>query len=389
MSALKLGVIGLGDICHAYLSNLQKYPEKVELYACACRTPAKAEEKKAKYGFQKAYADGDSLIRDPDVDMILNLTTPAAHYRYNLEALKAGKHVYSEKPLAATFAEGQEILELARQKGLYVGCAPDTFMGARVQTIRRLMDEGTTGKITGGTASCICRGWEWFHPNPEFFYQAGGGPVLDIGPYYMTALLSLLGPVASVCAMGVQPQAERVIRSGPRAGERFCVEPEIMTSVMAVLQFRSGAVVSYTMSWDSVMPRLELYGEKATVVMCDEDPNGGPNLFGGELLVKDESTYRWKHMPRQEGDEEIPWEVAEVRHPYAAVSFVENDRGIGLVDTADAIREGRMNRASGDMALHMLEVSEAILVSAREHRYVETKTTFSIPEAMPQVSPDV
>ena len=387
MTPLRLGVIGLGDICHAYLSNLQKYPEKVELYACACRTPSKAEEKKEKYGFQKACADGESLIRDPEVDVILNLTTPAAHYAYNLAALKAGKHVYTEKPLAATFAEGREIMELAREKGLYVGCAPDTFMGARVQTIRRLMDEGVTGRITAGTVSCISHGWEWFHPNPEFFYQAGGGPVLDIGPYYMTALLSLLGPVSSVCAMGIQPSSERIIHSGSRAGEHFQAEQEIMTSVMAVLQFRNGAIVNYTMSWDawdSVMPRLELYGEKATVVMCDEDPNGGPNLFGGDLLVKNEDTYRWKHMPRREGDEEIPWEVAEVKHPFDAVSFVENDRGIGLADMVDAIRERRANRASGDMALHMLEVSEAILVSAREHRYVETGTTFSIPEPMPE-----
>lgn len=388
MKPLKLGVIGLGDICHAYLSNLQKYPDRIELYACACRTPARAEEKKETYGFRKAYADGDSLIADPEIDVILNLTTPGAHYYYNLEAIKAGKHVYSEKPLAATFAEGMEIMELARQKGLYVGCAPDTFMGSRIQTIRRLMDEGVTGRIVGGTVSCISHGWEWFHPNPVFFYQAGGGPVLDIGPYYMTALLSLLGPVDSVCAMGVQPEAERMIHSGEKAGQHFPVDPDIMTSVMAVLKFRCGAVVNYTMcwdAWDSLVPRMELYGEKASVVMPDEDPNGGPNLFGGDLLVKDEATYRWKNMPRKEGDEEIPWEIAEVKHPYSAVSFVENNRGIGLVDMAEAIAEGRRNRASGDMALHMLEVSEAILVSAREQRYVQTHTEFELPEAMPQI----
>ena len=387
MKALKLGVIGLGDICHAYLSNLQKYPEMIELYGCACRTPLKAEAKKEQYGFQKAYASGDELIADPDIDVILNLTTPAAHYHYNLAALQAGKHVYSEKPLASTFAEGQEIMDAAREKGLYVGCAPDTFMGARIQTIRRLLDEGILGKINGGTANCISHGWEWFHPGPEFFYQAGGGPVLDIGPYYMTALLSLLGPVEKVCAMGIQPQSARTIHSGPRAGETFDVEPEIMTSLMAVLKFRSGAIVNYNMvwdAWDSLAPRMELYGEKATVVMSDEDPNGGPNLFGGDLLIKDQSTYRWKNMPREEGDEEIPWDIAEVKHPYDAVSFVENDRGIGLVDMAEAVAQGRPNRANGDMALHMLEVSEAILVSAREERYIDIQTGFEIPAAMPQ-----
>ena len=147
MKTLRIGVIGLGDICHAYLSNLQKYPDVVELYACACRTPAKAQAKKEQYGFRKAYATGQELLQDPEVDLVLNLTTPAAHYSYNIAALRAGKHVYSEKPLAATFAEGQEIMKMAEEKGLYVGCAPDTFMGARLQTFRRLMDEGVTGRI--------------------------------------------------------------------------------------------------------------------------------------------------------------------------------------------------------------------------------------------------
>ena len=146
MRALRIGVIGLGDICNAYLTNLQNYPEEVELYACACRTPEKARAKKEQYGFKKAYATGDELIGDPDVDLVLNLTTPAAHYLYNIAAVRAGKHVYTEKPLAATFAEGKEIMDLAKEKGLYVGCAPDTFMGARLQTFRRLIDEGATGE---------------------------------------------------------------------------------------------------------------------------------------------------------------------------------------------------------------------------------------------------
>ena len=387
MKTLRIGVIGLGDICHAYLSNLQKYPDVVELYACACRTPAKAQAKKEQYGFRKAYATGQELLQDPEVDLVLNLTTPAAHYSYNIAALRAGKHVYSEKPLAATFAEGQEIMKMAQEKGLYVGCAPDTFMGARLQTFRRLMDEGVTGRIVAGTANCISHGWEWYHPSPAFFYQKGAGPVLDIGPYYMTALLSLLGPVESVCAMGIQPQKERMIYSEPMKGQMLQVDPDIMTSLSAVLKFRSGAVISYNMiwdAWDSVMPRMELYGTKSTLVMADEDPNQGPNIFGGDTLVKNAETYRWKNMPRHEGDEDIPWEIAEVRHDLGATSFVTNDRGIGLIDIAHAIEEGRPCRASGAMALHMLEVGEAILISAKENRYVQVNTTFDRPEAMPQ-----
>ena len=387
MKILKIGVIGLGDISNAYLTNLNKYPDVVELYACACRTPAKAEAKKEQYGFKKAYASGEELLQDPDVDLVLNLTNPATHYKFNLAALKAGKHVYSEKPLAATYAEGKEIIALAGVKGLYVGCAPDTFMGSRIQTFRRLMDEGVTGDIVGGTANSIAHGWEWFHPNPGFFYQKGAGPVLDIGPYYMTALISLLGPVDSVCAMGIQPQQERMIYSEPLSGQTFQVDPEVMTSLMAVLKFKSGAVVNYNMvwdAWDSVMPRMELYGTKATLVMADEDPNAGPNLFGGDTLVKDQETYRWKNMPRIDGDEDIPWEIAEVKHDYDATSYVTNNRGIGIVDIAHAIDEGRKNRASGAMALHMLEVSEAILVSAKEHRYIQMESTFERPAPMPQ-----
>ena len=219
MKKLRIGVIGLGDISNAYLTNLQKYPDAVELYACACRTAERAEEKKKKYGFIKAYATGEELVQDPEIDLVLNLTTPAAHYKYNLAAVKAGKHVYSEKPLATTYKEGKEIIETAASRGLYVGCAPDTFMGARVQTFRRLMDEGVTGEIVAGTANCISHGWEWYHPNPSYFYENGAGPVLDMGPYYLTALFSLLGPVESVCAMGVQPQQERMIYSEPQKGK--------------------------------------------------------------------------------------------------------------------------------------------------------------------------
>ena len=388
MKTLRIGVIGLGDICHAYLSNLQKYPEAVELYACACRTPEKAEARKEQYGFKKAYASGDELLCDPDVDLVLNLTVPAVHYYYNIAAVRSGKHVYSEKPLAATFAEGKEIMDIAAEKGLYVGCAPDTFMGARLQTFRRLIDEGVTGDIVAGTANCISHGWEWFHPNPGFFYQKGAGPVLDIGPYYMTALLSLLGPVDSVCAMGIQPQKERMIYADNMKGQTLQVDPDIMTSMMAVIRFKCGAVINYNMvwdAWDSVMPRMELYGTKATLAMADEDPNAGPNVFGGDTLIKDIETYRWKHMPRIEGDEDIPWEIAEVKHDFDATSYVTNNRGIGLIDIVYAISEGRPARANGAMALHMLEVSEAILNSAREQRFIQVKSTFDRPEPMPQL----
>ncbi len=387
MKVFKIGVIGLGDISNVYLTNLKKYDTVVELYACACRTPEKAAEKCKHYGFTKSYATGDELIADPDVDIILNLTTPAAHYKYNLAAIKAGKHVYTEKPLANTFAEGQEIMALAKEKGLYVGSAPDTFMGSRVQTIRRMIDEGETGSIIGGIVNCVSHGWEWFHPNPDFFYQPGAGPVHDIGPYYWTALLALLGPVDSVTAMASTPITERTIYSQPLKGQTIKVDPEVLTHVMAVLKFKNGAIVSANMSWnvwDSKLPKMELYGTKATIVMEDQDPNDGPNLFGGVTLMKNVDNYRWKSMPRVQEEMDQPWTEVEVKHDHTSVSQAVNSRGIGLVDMAESIREGKTSRANGDMALHMLEVADGILISAREGRVVTMNTTFTVPEAMPQ-----
>lgn len=387
MKRYKLGVIGLGDISNAYLTNLQKYADEVEFYGCACRSLEKAERKAKEYGFSHAYASGDELIADPEIDIILNLTTPNMHYYYNLEALKAGKHVYTEKPLAATFEEGSALMKLAKEKHLSVGCAPDTFMGARVQTFRRLIDEGVTGEITAGVANCVSHGWEWFHPSPDFFYQPGAGPVLDIGPYYLTALLALLGPADRVCAMGNQPQSERRVYSDPEGQKTISVDPDVMTTLFAVIHFKSGAVVNVNMSWDawdSTLPRMELYGTKATLCIDEEDPNAGPNLFGGDTLVKTKETYRWKSMPRNEEESAIPWETAEVQHDFDATSYVTNNRGIGLIDTIRSIRENRPNRASGDMALHMLEVAEAILISARDNRYVTLTSDFDRPAAMPK-----
>lgn len=387
MKIFKIGVIGLGDISNVYLTNLKKYSDVVELYACACRTPEKAEEKCRHYGFTKAYATGDELIADPEVDIILNLTTPAAHYKYNLAAIKAGKHVYTEKPLANTFAEGKEIIDLAKEKGLYVGSAPDTFMGSRVQTFKRMIDEGQTGDIIGGIVNCVGHGWEWFHPNPSFFYQPGAGPVHDIGPYYWTALLALLGPVDSVTAMGSTPEIKRTIYSEPLKGEIIDVAPEVLTHVMAVLKFKNGAIVSANMSWnawDSTLPKMELYGTKATLVMEEPDPNDGPNLFGGVTLMKTKDNYRWKSMPRVQAEMDQPWTEVEVKHDHDSVSQAVNSRGIGLVDMALAIREGKTSRASGDMALHMLEVADAMITSAKEGHIVTMTTSFEIPEPMPQ-----
>lgn len=222
MKKLRVGVIGIGDISNVYLNNLKKY-DAVEVVACASRGLEKAQRKAAEHGIPKAYASGMELIADPDIDIILNLTTPQAHYEYNLAALKAGKHVYTEKPLAMTFEQGRELVSLAKEKGLLIGCAPDTFLGGRLQNICELIDAATGPHH--GRRRVVCRSrHEFHHPAPAFFYQPGAGPLYDMGPYYVTALLSLLGPVKRVCAMATKAGETRTVPSGPSKGQVLPVD---------------------------------------------------------------------------------------------------------------------------------------------------------------------
>ncbi len=197
MKPFNVGVLGIGDISDVYISHLKSY-DIVSVVACAGRDLEKARRKAEAHGLPKAYATAAALIADPDINIVLNLTLPAVHAELTTMALQAGKHVYTEKPLAATYVEGKRILALAKERGLSVCCAPDTFLGGRLQTCRRLIDDGSIGEVTAASAFVVSHGHEWFHPNPEFFYKPGAGPLLDIGPYYVTALVSLLGPARAV-----------------------------------------------------------------------------------------------------------------------------------------------------------------------------------------------
>lgn len=383
MERIRVGVVGIGDISDVYLNNLKKY-DAVELVACAARNLDKAQRKAAQHGIPKAYASAMELIADPDVDLLLNLTTPAAHFEYNLAALRAGKHVYTEKPLAMNYAEGKQLVELAREKGLYLGCAPDTFLGARLQNCRELLDAGKLGRITAGGAYVVSHGHEWHHPSPDFFYQPGAGPLYDIAPYYMTALLSLLGPVRRVCAMANCAERTRIIPTGDKKGNPIAVNVD--THVTGTLEFVSGAIVTLTASfdvWDSELPRIELYGTEGTLLLRDIDPLAGPNFFGGDTLLRTKERYRWQDAARSPRFVDVPWEIAENKHPFGSVSHAENPRGIGLVDLVYALRAGRPARASGEMALHSLEIMDGMMLSAQEHRFYELETTFARPAPLP------
>ncbi len=377
----QIGVVGLGDISAVYLDNLKKY-DNVALLACASRGLDKAQTIADAHEIPCAYKDVDALIADPDIDIILNLTVPEVHGAINLAALRAGKHVYSEKPLAATLAEATEIMDEAERRGLYVGCAPDTFLGGRLQACRELIDNDSIGRVIGAGAYVVSHGHEWHHPNPDFFYQPGAGPLLDIGPYYMTALLALLGPVKRCSAMSSRAFDKRTIETLPRRGEEIPVDVD--THIMANMEFENGALVNLLASfdvWDSELPRIEIYGTKGTICIRDVDPISGPNLFGGEIWLRTKENYRWVTNPRPATLSD--WTIVEHNHPFNETGHDINSRGIGLVDMALAIRDGRPARASGAMAYHSLEVMECILKSAKENRYYEPQSRFELPAPLP------
>lgn len=377
-----VGVVGIGDISDVYIDNLKRYSDIVEVVGCAARDLEKARDKAKRHGLRRAYASPAELYADGEIDIVLNLTVPSAHASLTLEALRAGKHVYSEKPLAVTFDESRRIIALAAASGLRVGCAPDTFLGGRLQTFRALIDEGRLGTIVAASAFVLTHGPEWHHPNPAFFYQPGGGPVLDLGPYYVTALVALLGPVETVAAMARRTFTERVVQTEPLRGQSLQVDVD--THVSASLRFASGPLATLITSfdvWDSDLPRLEIYGSQATLAMIDPDPLGGPNLFGGKVQLRDATNARWQRLPRPSATDE-PIDVA-VAHPFTSTSHADNSRGIGLVDMAYGIRDGRPGRASGEMALHAMEILESIHRSAHEGRHVPMTTTFERPAPLP------
>jgi len=386
MKPYRVGVIGIGDISDVYLNYLKKYPI-VDVVACASRGLDKARRKADQHGIPRPYASGRDLIADEDIDIILNLTTPAGHGEYNIAALEAGKHVYSEKPLAASLDEAKAIMDLADRNHLKVGCAPDTFLGGRLQTCRALMDEGRIGRPVAATAFVVSRGHEWHHPNPDFFYQAGGGPLLDIGPYYVTALLSLLGPAARVCGMSSRAFDSREVMFGPRSGESMTVDVD--THITASIEFTDGVLGTIVTSfdiWDSQLPRIEIYGTEGTLCIPDIDPLSGPNLFGGPLWLRTEDNARWKGQPRP--DTLPDWIDVPMDRPFSEVGHDANSRGLGLVDMAYALRDGRPHRASGAMAFHSIELMEGVLRSAAERRFVEVESRFERPEPLPEDFPE-
>jgi len=361
--SLRIGIVGCGNISMAYLRNAPLF-RGVEIVACADINPDAAARRAADFGIRAM--EVGALIADPTVDLVLNLTIPVAHFDISMKALSAGKHVFTEKPLAVQAEAGRTLVVTAAARGLALGSAPDTFLGAAGRLARRLTEQGRIGTPVTGTAFMLGRGMEHWHPDPSFYYQTGAGPVMDMGPYYLTMLVNLMGPVRRVQAVATSGQPERLITAaGPKHGTRFKVGTP--TSVLSLLEFNCGAIVTFGASWDvfrhSNHP-IELHGTKGSLRLPD------PDTFGGVVAVSHGGA---------------AWEEADTSTMlYGAVNWPvdapdrANYRMLGLADLARAVIEGRAPRASGDLALHVLEVMEAILLAG------ETGTAQTVPVMITQ-----
>lgn len=355
MEKVGIGLIGCGNISAAYLGAASRFPI-LDVRAVSDLNP-KAAEARADEFRVPAKSVGE-VLADPSIEIIVNLTVPLAHVEVGLQAIAAGKHVHSEKPLAVTTADARRLLDAAKENSLRVGCAPDTFLGGAQQTCRKLIDEGAIGAPIAGTAFFMCPGHERWHPNPGFYYLQGGGPMLDMGPYYITALVNLLGPVKRVAGIASRARSERLVTSEPLKGTRVPVE--VATHVAGTLEFASGPVVTMVMSFDVARHRhrpIELYGTDAAMAVPD------PNHFGGQIETSNAND----------------WRATVTEHPYANGNF----RIIGVADMAHAIRTNRPHRASGDLAFHVLEVMEAFQRSSNEGRHVTIESQPDRPAMLP------
>jgi predicted dehydrogenase len=368
MKPVILGLIGCGNISDTYFKGAAR-SHLVRIKACADVRPEAALAKAEQHDVQAMSVE--QLLADPEIEIVINLTVPQSHVAVAQQVLAAGKHVYLEKPLATDFVEAQALLATAAAKGLRVGCAPDTFFGGAHQACRAAIDAGCIGRPIGGAVAVLSHGMESWHPNPAFFYQRGGGPIHDMGPYYITQLVNLLGPVARVSACATIGNPQRAITSQPLAGQT--IDVTVPTTVNGTLQFAQGANVTMSASWDvwgHQRAPIEIYGTEGSLLGTN------PNFFGGSP--------QWCERGG-------PWQALDISaHPFGADNHttnagvsVANYRVVGVLDMAMAIRQDRPHRASGELALHVLEVLDAFERSSNEGRHITIATPVVRPAAVP------
>ena len=352
MKTVKIGIIGCGYISGIYLKMAKTFPI-LETVGCADLITERSQARAAEFGVPHVYTD-EELLADPEIEIVVNLTPPLVHAGVALDALRAGKSVYNEKPLAIRREDAQEMLRIARERGLRVGGAPDTFMGAGQQTCRQVIDSGIIGTPVAATAFMTCHGHEGWHPDPEFYYQVGGGPMFDMGPYYLTALINMLGPVRRVTGSARVSFPERTITSQPKNGQ--VIKVEVPTHVAGILDFENGAVATIITSfdvWQANLPKIEIYGSLGTLSVPD------PNIFGGTVRV---------HTGARQV-EEVP----------LLPNYAENTRSLGVADMAHAIRGGRPHRAGSELTYHVLDIMHAIHDASEQCRHIELTSTCERP----------
>jgi predicted dehydrogenase len=353
-----IGIIGAGVISDIYLKNLTSVMPNTRVIGIADLLVERAQARAETYDVGAFSVD--ELLAHPEVEIVVNLTIPKAHGPVAQHVVEAGKSVYNEKPLTLSRSEAETLRATAQANGVLVGCAPDTFLGGGLQSARKAIDDGLIGTPVAATAAMITRGHERWHPDPYFYYQPGAGPMLDMGPYYVTALVSILGPVTRVASSAKKSFAERKITSRPKAGEKIPVNVD--THIVATLDFASDVTATIMTSFDlfdTERYRLVVYGSEGTLRLPD------PNTFGGPLQLLRGGSEEWEDLP--------------LTHPWT-----ENNRGLGVSDMARALREGGTGRASGDLAAHVLDVMYATIESSAEERHIHLQTTATRPEPMPE-----
>ncbi len=384
---VKVAMIGVGAISGIYLQNITKTFREIELVGLCDLIPERAEngaayvkgetEKGAKVPQPKIYRDMMEAFEDPEVEVVLNLTRPYEHFEVTKQALLHGKHVYSEKPLGVDMEEANELISIAEKSGLLLGGAPDTFMGAGIQTARRLIDDGIIGELVGASCAMACHGHETWHPDPEFYYKRGGGPMLDMGPYYITALIQLLGEAKGVMGMTKKSFSNRLITSEPHHGETINVDVD--TYLSGNIEFSNGAIAQVLTTFDvhyTAPSRFEVYGTKGSLMVPD------PNTFGGPvLLLRPEDAAVAPKTDPGLSRHGVPsfytgWKEIPLLYDYA-----ENSRGLGLADMCKALRTGRDYRANYKQLRHALEIMTAFSVSSETKTYLplQTKYTQTVP----------
>jgi len=350
----RIGLVGCGAISGAYLSHARHFPI-LNIVACCDIDGEKSRAKADEFQIGRVLSV-DELLGDDEIEIVLNLTVPKAHAEISLAALNAGKHVYSEKPLAITVAEGEKILRVAREKNLRVGCAPDTFLGAGLQTARKVIDDGAIGRPVAFTAFMMCPGHEHWHPNPQFFYESGGGPMFDMGPYYLTALLNFFGPIRRISGAAAIAIPDRIALDGRK------IEVKTPDHICGSIEFQNGVLGSIVMSFATKFPQYEtqqpitIYGTDGTLKVPD------PNVFDGPVHLRRRDEAEFQLVP----------------HSFSA----GYGRSVGLADMAAALRSGRPHRASGEQAYAVLEAMQGFLDSARNGCAIELKSTYERPQPL-------